>query len=412
MSVSNNERRDHCISVSQLNEYIKTLIDGNAFLSNVCVKGEISNFTNHRTGHFYFSIKDESSLIRAVMFRSAASRIKFIPENGMKIIARGSVSLFVRDGQYQLYVSSMEPEGVGSLYLAFEQLKQKLEKEGLFDKARKKAIPVMPLRIGVITSPTGAAVRDIINIISRRFPIAKIVLYPAQVQGEGAHEQLIDGIKYFNSKSSADVIILGRGGGSIEDLWEFNNEKLAYVISESNIPIISAVGHETDFTICDFVSDMRAPTPSAAAELAVPDTSELLATLSNVRSRMSTLLLQKIFYEKEKIKLFSERKIFTDPEYYLQEKKLITAFLYDKLSRSINLKINDYSYSLQKISGKLDAMSPLATLSRGYSINYNLTADKSVTSICDVSKDDNLKMRLSDGSILVNVIDVEPHKNK
>ncbi len=409
MLVSNNERREHCISVSQLNEYIKTLIDGNAFLSNVCVKGEISNFTNHRTGHFYFSIKDESSVIRAVMFKSSAARIKFIPENGMKIIARGSVSLFVRDGQYQLYVTSMEPEGIGSLYLAFEQLKQKLEKEGLFDKARKKAIPVMPLRVGVITSPTGAAVRDIINIISRRFPIAKIVLYPAQVQGEGAHMQLIDGIKYFNSKNSADVIILGRGGGSIEDLWEFNNEKLAYVISESNIPVISAVGHETDFTICDFVSDMRAPTPSAAAELAVPDTSELLADLSNIRSRMSTLLLQKVFYEKEKIKLFSERKIFTDPEYYLQEKKLITAFLYDKLSRSINLKINDYIYSLQKISGKLDAMSPLATLSRGYSINYNLTSDKSVTSILDVSKDDKVKMRLKDGSVLVNVFDVEPH---
>ena len=244
-------------TVTQVNEYIKSLLESAPHLSSIQLKGEISNFTHHKSGHLYFSLKDEGGLIRAVMFRGSASALKFLPENGMKVVARGSVSAYVRDGSSQLYVSSMEPDGIGALYLAFEQLKRKLEAEGLFDRARKRPIPKCPTRVGVITSPTGAAVRDIIHVTGRRFPLAKIILYPALVQGEGAPASLIRGMQYFNRSRSCDVIIIGRGGGSIEDLWGFNDEGLARVIASSEIPVISAVGHETDFTICDFVADLR-----------------------------------------------------------------------------------------------------------------------------------------------------------
>ncbi|MBE6695443.1 MAG: exodeoxyribonuclease VII large subunit [Ruminococcaceae bacterium] len=401
---TNSERRqEYCISVTQLNEYIKTILEGNAFLSNVCLRGEISNFTNHRSGHFYFSMKDENSLIRAVMFRSAASRLKFMPENGMKVLLRGSVSLFVRDGQYQIYVTSMEPDGIGSLYLAFEQLKQKLSKEHLFDEDRKKPIPAFPSCIGVITSPTGAAVRDIINILGRRFPLAEIVLYPSLVQGNDAPAQLIQGIKHFNGKSSADVIIIGRGGGSIEDLWAFNDEGLAYAISESEIPVISAVGHETDFTICDFVSDLRAPTPSAAAELAVPDIIDFKREINNSLSYMSAALTRKISSEKQKLELLKNRRLFGDPEFYLQDKKMLVTFLNDKLSGLITSKTSECKQKLASIAGKMDAMSPLSTLSRGYSIGYNLTKENPLQSINDAAVGDEVEFRLKDGSLLTKV---------
>lgn len=401
---TNSERRqEYCISVTQLNEYIKTILEGNAFLSNVCLRGEISNFTNHRSGHFYFSMKDENSLIRAVMFRSAASRLKFMPENGMKVLLRGSVSLFVRDGQYQIYVTSMEPDGIGSLYLAFEQLKQKLSKEHLFDEDRKKPIPAFPSCIGVITSPTGAAVRDIINILGRRFPLAEIVLYPSLVQGNDAPAQLIQGIKHFNEKNSADVIIIGRGGGSMEDLWAFNDEGLAYAISESEIPVISAVGHETDFTICDFVSDLRAPTPSAAAELAVPDIIDFKREINNSLSYMSAALTRKISSEKQKLELLKNRRLFGDPEFYLQDKKMLVTFLNDKLSGLITSKTSECKQRLASIAGKMDAMSPLSTLSRGYSIGYNLTKENPLQSINDAAVGDEVEFRLKDGSLLTKV---------
>lgn len=405
MLTNSESRQEYCISVTQLNEYIKTLLDGNAFLSNVCLKGEISNFTNHRSGHFYFSVKDENSLIRAVMFKSAASRIKFMPENGMKVVLRGSVSLFVRDGQYQIYVTSMEPEGIGSLYLAFEQLKQKLSRAHLFDEDRKKPIPEIPTSIGVITSPTGAAVRDIINILSRRFPFAKVLLYPSLVQGSEAPLQLISGIKYFNETHSADVIIIGRGGGSMEDLWAFNDEALAYAISESEIPVISAVGHETDFTICDFVSDMRAPTPSAAAELAVPDIIDFKREINSSLSYMRTVLTRKINGERQRLELLKNRRIFSDSEFYLQDKKMLTTFLNDKLCRLISSKIGESSQKLATLAGKLDAMSPLSTLSRGYSIGYNLTKDAPLQSVSDVCVGDELEFRIRDGSVLAKAID-------
>ena len=271
-----NDRFPGAVSVTQLNEFVKALIDGSDCLSNLYVKGEISNFKNHYgTGHYYFTLKDDGGLIRAVMFRSSAAKLKFMPENGMKVVVHGRVSAFVRDGQYQLYADSMEPDGVGALYIAYEQLKKRLESEGLFAPERKRPLPKIPTRVGIITSATGAAVRDMIHVAGRRFPFAKLILYPSLVQGPGASAQLIEGVKYFNRTASVDVIIIGRGGGSIEDLWAFNDEQLARTVAASQIPVISAVGHETDFTICDFVADRRAPTPSAAAEIALPETAEL-----------------------------------------------------------------------------------------------------------------------------------------
>ena len=253
------------LSVSQLNRYIKMNFDADENLANIFISGEISNFTNHyRTGHLYFTLKDDSAAVRAVMFNSSAKRLKFMPEDGMKVIARGRVSVYEASGQYQLYVDDMQPDGVGALNLAYEQLKDKLQKEGLFSELHKKPLPPYAEKVGVITSPTGAAVRDIINVLGRRFPYAEIVFCPVLVQGDGAHLQLTDAVNLFNSERAADVIIIGRGGGSIEDLWEFNDEGLARAVYNSEIPVISAVGHETDFTICDFVADMRAPTPSAA----------------------------------------------------------------------------------------------------------------------------------------------------
>lgn len=400
------EQREAPITVTQLNEYIKSLIDRNLFLSNVCVKGEISNFTNHRTGHFYFSIKDENSLIRAVMFRGSASRVKFSPENGMKIIARGSISLFVRDGQYQIYVTEMEPDGIGALYLAFEQLKKKLEFEGLFDVRHKKPLPKIPLRVGVITSPTGAAVRDIINVLGRRFPMANVILYPSLVQGEDAPPQLISGVEYFNKTNSVDVIILGRGGGSIEDLWAFNNEALARAVYASDIPIISAVGHETDFTICDFVADTRAPTPSAAAELAVPDTTELMRKINNIVSHTELIVSKRISQEKQKIKLISERRIFTSPDKYFSDKKMLVSYLNDKIYHSIDTKLSDCRLLLASSSSKLDAMSPLATLSRGYIVGYGKSGS-TISSVLDVCVGDDISFRTTDGYIYGNVKEIK-----
>ena len=280
------------LSVSALNNYIKNIFENNRTLSSVTVRGEISNFVNHRSGHLYFTLKDADGQIRSVMFKSRALTLKFMPESGMKVIVHGSVTVYPRDGSYQLYATSMQPDGIGALYLAYEQMKERLAKEGLFDESHKLPIPRIPATVGVITSPTGAAVRDIINVTGRRFPQAKILLYPALVQGEGAEASLISALDYLDKSGLCDVIIIGRGGGSIEDLWAFNGESLARRIYYATTPIISAVGHETDFTICDFVADMRAPTPSAAAEIAVPDRRELAQRLDSFVERLSLALLR------------------------------------------------------------------------------------------------------------------------
>ncbi len=389
----------NAVTVTQLNEYIRTRMDADAFLSHVLVKGEISNFTNHyKTGHFYFTIKDEGALIRAVMFRSSASKLAFVPENGMKILARGRVSVFPRDGQYQLYCDSMQPDGIGALYFAFEQLKKKLAAEGLFDESRKRPLPKIPTRIGVITSPTGAAIRDIINILGRRFPYASVLLYPALVQGAEAAPSLIAGMEYFNRTKSADVIIIGRGGGSIEDLWAFNDETLARTLAASKIPVISAVGHETDFTICDFVADRRAPTPSAAAELAVPETHELMHKIDNIIGRMSLLVSRQVAHGRQVLDFYEKQGIFAHPERMFEDRKMRLLLLGQRLDGAATGALADIRHRLAQNTAKLEALSPLGILTRGYSVT-TLGDGKLVSSVEDVSVGTPFFVRLRDGAV-------------
>lgn len=389
------------LSVSELNEYIKRLFDSDRTLNAVSVKGEISNFVNHRSGHLYFSLKDADGQIRAVMFRSAAQRLKFMPENGMKVILHGSVSVYQRDGSYQLYANSMEPDGIGALYLAYEQLKEKLMSEGLFDEENKKLIPEFPLRVGVITSPTGAAVRDIINVTGRRFPLAKIYLYPSLVQGEGAVENLVEALDYFEESRLVDVIIIGRGGGSIEDLWAFNSEILARKIFSAKTPIISAVGHETDFTICDFVADMRAPTPSAAAEIAVPDIRELIMRIDSMSERMCHALTSLAERKRERLESLMNRDVLARPNLLIDglREDLVQTFI--KVCDSAVKNINDRKSMLILQTEKLNALSPLSVMARGYSITEH--EDKILKSASDVTKGDLLKIRLSDGAVSARV---------
>ena len=373
------------LSVTQLNEYIKMLLDGNKLLSNVLVKGEISNFTNHRTGHFYFSLKDESGLIRAVMFRTYAGALPFIPEDGMKVTVHGRVSSFVRDGQYQLYVDDIQPDGVGSLYIAFEQLKRKLEAEGLFDKDKKLPIPRLPRRIGIVTSPTGAAIRDMINVLGRRFPYAKVILHPALVQGSGAAKTIIDGINYFNETRSADVLIVGRGGGSMEDLWAFNDEALARCVAASNIPVISAVGHETDFTICDFAASLRAPTPSAAAEIAVPDTEDIKRRLENVNARNRMTIQSRLQRARQTLDAISKTGILSSPERLLDERRMNVLYNSERLqSREADI-VSAEKIRFAGTAEKLSALNPLGIISRGYSAVTNEKGEV-VRSISQMSK--------------------------
>ncbi len=385
------------ITVSELNRYIKLRFEGDEGLRSVWVKGEISNFVHHRSGHFYMSLKDESSVIKSVMFASAASRLPFKPESGMKVICRGRVAVFERDGQYQLYIEEMIPDGVGSLYIAYEQLKKRLEAEGLFDPARKKRLPKIPLRVGVITSPTGAAVRDIINVCTRRFPLAKIILYPVLVQGEGAPASLIQALQYFEKTRGADVIIIGRGGGSIEDLWGFNDEGVARAVAAMSIPIVSAVGHETDFTICDFVADMRAPTPSAGAELCVPDSAELITKFDNLKNRIYLLTANTIKHKKQYVDSLKNRPCLTSPSRYTDDKKVLVDTMAKRMDSAIEIVLQKSKRILGISASKLDALSPLAVLSRGYS--YVSSEGKIIKQAANVSNGDILKIDFSDGSV-------------
>ena len=391
------------VSVSELNTFIKMLLESAPTLNDVYVKGEISNFKNHiSSGHFYFSLKDKDSQIKAVMFRSSASRMKFVPENGMMVVAHGRVASYVRDGQYQLYADSMEPDGVGALYVAFEQLKQRLAAQGIFAPEKKKPIPKIPQTIGVITSPTGAAVRDIINIATRRFPFAKIVVYPALVQGENAASSLISGIRYFNDTGSADVIIIGRGGGSIEDLWAFNDENLANTVCASEIPVISAVGHETDFTICDFAADLRAPTPSAAAELAVPDTAELKHKINNIISRESAVLLQMLSAKRETLARYEKSRYLSSPGHMIDDRRMTLVLSSERLMTSAAHVNEIKKHALSALSGKLEALSPLAVLSRGYGV-VSSEEGKLIKEIADVSVGDKITVKVRDGEIYAGV---------
>ena len=395
-------------TVSELNGYIKNIFDSDRVLSLLTVKGEISNFVHHRSGHLYFSLKDSDGQVRAVMFRTYAERLKFRPENGMKVTVRCSVTVFVRDGSYQLYVNSMSPDGIGELYLAYEQLKNKLSSEGLFDPVYKKALPEFPMSVGVITSPTGAAVRDIINVIKRRFPIAKIYLYPSLVQGEGAPQSLIKALDYFNSSNLADVIIIGRGGGSIEDLWAFNNEALARRIFECRIPVISAVGHETDFTICDFVSDMRAPTPSAAAEIAVPDIRELTTRIINIERRTENALKHIAERRREALNILKQSPIFKDAEAFTKPYRERLSEIKRNLGISCEKLLTEKRFSLSVCAEKINALSPLSVLARGYSIAQK--DGKALRSVKNVKPDDEIKITLSDGKITAKVLSLEKIK--
>ena len=392
-------------TVTALNEYIKMKLETDEALMRVFIRGEISNFTNHKSGHFYFTVKDETSRIAAVMFRSSASKLAFIPENGMKVIVGGRVSAYVRDGQYQIYVDTLEPDGVGALYIAYEQLKAKLGAEGLFDEAKKKPLPRYPMRIGVITSPTGAAIRDIINILGRRFPIAEVVLYPSLVQGESAAPQLIEGLRYFNEKKNVNVIIIGRGGGSLEDLWAFNSEALVREVAASELPVISAVGHEIDFTLCDFAAARRAPTPSAAAELAVPERYELKRKLGNVTARLELLEGKKLELLRSTLERMKKSRALTDPRNFIDDKRMALGIAEDKLYNRITFLLERKKSALAGKTAKLDAMNPLSVLSRGYGAAF--ASDGTVIrSAAQVEKGSDISLMLSDGTVRATVCDI------
>ena len=394
------------LSVSQLNRYIKMNFDADENLANIFISGEISNFTNHyRTGHLYFTLKDDSAAVRAVMFNSSAKRLKFMPEDGMKVIARGRVSVYEASGQYQLYVDDMQPDGVGALNLAYEQLKEKLQKEGLFSELHKKPLPPYPEKVGVITSPTGAAVRDIINVLGRRFPYAEIVFCPVLVQGDGAHLQLTDAVNLFNSERAADVIIIGRGGGSIEDLWEVNDEGLARAVYNSEIPVISAVGHETDFTICDFVADMRAPTPSAAAELAVPDANELQYALSALKNRMFLNVSSGIADRRSRLEYLTSKGALKSPDEMLSNRsqRLDTAF--SKMLSSYENRIGGKKVEFISAATALSKLDPMSVLMRGFAFVSDKNG-KNVYSSQALAKGDKINVRFHDGSAVCEVKEI------
>lgn len=390
------------ISVSQLNFYIKSLVEGDNNLRYVFVTGEISNLTDHyASGHIYLSLKDEKSLVKAVMFANSARNLKFRPQNGMKVIARGRVSVYEPSGQYQLYIEDMQPDGVGALTIAFEQLKSKLEKEGLFDNKYKKPLPRYPKLISIITSPTGAALQDILNILRNRWPYAEVEVVPVLVQGDSAPAMLTKAVKEVNEAGVADVIIIGRGGGSIEDLWAFNSEDLARAIFASDIPVISSVGHETDFTICDFVSDMRAPTPTAAAVLATPDREAELDTLTKQGQYLSALIENLLRSQEKTLQDYSRVLSLKDPNIEFDKKYDTFLRLRDRLLIAGDKLINDQKTNNEELRLRLFSLNPSDILKRGYSVTQ--TGDKTVTSVSQVQSGDNLRIILSDGDITATV---------
>ncbi len=385
------------ITVTDLNKYIKNKIDGDEMLNNVLVKGEISNFKNHYTGHMYFTLKDENSLIKCVMFKSYTTHLSFMLKDGMKVMVLGSVAVFERDGVYQIYAKAMKEDGLGSLYTAYEELKKKLEQEGLFAESHKKKIPFMPKTIGVLTSNTGAVIRDIINVSTRRNPGVHIRLYPVPVQGPGAAEKIAEGIKFMNENKLADVLIIGRGGGSLEDLWPFNEEIVARAIYDSELPIISAVGHETDFTIADFVADLRAPTPSAAAELAVANIEDVRETLKLYNNRYKVALKKKIELMRLSYEKCMARPAYKNPTQKINEQYMVIDMKVKALQNSMMLKLKEAKTSFVKETAKLDSLSPLKTLTRGYSIVTKQESGKVIKSVDDLNSGEKVNLRLSDG---------------
>lgn len=393
------------ITVSQLNQYLKGVLEADLNLKSVWVQGEISNLTIHGSGHIYLRMKDESGILSAVMFRSSAAKLKFRPENGMKILAKGSISVFEKTGVYQLYITEMKQDGVGDLYVALEQLKKQLAAAGIFDDRHKKPIPPIPSRIGVITSPTGAAVRDIIHITGRRFPLAEVIVYPAIVQGDQAPASLIKGIDYFEQVESVDVIIIGRGGGSIEDLWGFNDPNLALAVFNCETPIVSAVGHETDFTICDFVADLRAPTPSGAAELVVPDLQELLHRIDRDQKRLLSALLGLMRHKREQLERYAKSRIMVDPHAFTDKPYMVLDHLTDRMHQYMRQITTIQRGQVFALIAKLDALSPLKVMQRGYSV-AEATDGTLIRNINQLKEDERFLLKLGDGSASCRVEEI------
>lgn len=393
------------LTVSQLNRYSKSVIDGDSNLNNVFVTGEISNFVDHyRSGHLYMSIKDDVASIKAVMFAGNAARLKFKPENGMSVIIRGKVSIYERDGQYQLYIDDMQPDGIGALSLAFEQLKTKLSSEGIFSSEHKLSIPEFPNRVAVISSPTGAAVQDVLNVLGRRFPVAQIIFAGVKVQGESASSEISKAIRKINELDAADVIIIARGGGSAEDLWQFNSEELAYSIYDSHIPIISGVGHETDFTICDFAADLRAPTPSAAAELAVPDLTEQLFYVSALKNTLSKYISAKIIDCENRLMLLEKSDVLKNPLQIVDNCEIYLDSLFCRVHSSLCKKLDETEAKFTLLCKSLENLSPIKVLARGYSTV--MKNQRIVNSANDVAVGDEVLINFVDGTAKAKIYEV------
>lgn len=390
------------ISVSDLNNYVKNKIAEDEYLNRVLVKGEISNFKRHYTGHLYFTLKDENSLIKCIMFKSNAQRIDFDPKDGTKVFVLGSVSVYERDGVYQIYVQAMKEDGLGALYRKYEELKKKLQLKGFFDENRKKKIPVLPKTIGVLTSQTGSVIKDIINVSTRRNPNVHIRIYPVPVQGDGAAEKIAEGIKFMNDNKLADVLILARGGGSLEDLWPFNEEIVAQAIYDSDLPVISAVGHETDFSISDFVADLRAPTPSAAAELSVPDIYEVQKHIGTCQDRLRMSLIKKVEIMKLRLEKSISSSAFKEPLRFVNDSYMKIDSYIKQMEMYISNKYKKCEASyIEKIS-KLETLSPLKTLKRGYSL-VELDG-KIIKSVKDIKENDKIEIKFIDGTREAKII--------
>lgn len=390
--------KDNVLSVSELNEYLKRVFDSMPRLENIYVRGELSNYKVYPSGHHYFTMKDETGALRCVMFRSSAVRLRFRPKDGMRVIAFGKVTVYPRDGVYQLYVSALTPDGAGDLQIAFEQLKEKLFKEGLFDKDHKKPIPLYPMRVGVVTSSAGAAVHDIIRVLRKRWPAAKVLLLPVRVQGEEAPPEISAAIRYADRYSVADVLIVGRGGGSMEDLWCFNDERVARAIFDSRIPVISAVGHEPDVTISDFVADLRAATPSNAAELVSPDAVELRSALDKYAGRAAGAMAKQLELARRRLEAYGERRVLQDPKNYIDECRLALDSRGERMASLTALAISRERRRYAELAGKLDAMSPLKVLGRGYAIALREDGHV-IRTAADVESGDSLRVKLKSDEI-------------
>ena len=397
------------LSISQLNEYIRGRMDSDPLLTQVAVRGEISNYKLYPSGHHYFTLKDEASALKCVMFKGNAMRLRFRPQNGMKIIAMGRVTVFPRDGAYQLYCTAMAMDGIGDLYAAFEQLKKKLESQGLFDPAHKKPLPRYPGTIGIITSSAGAAVHDMLRILRKRYPLSKVKLLPVRVQGAEAPGEIAAAIQYANYYKLADLLIVGRGGGSIEDLWAFNDERVAYAIYQSEIPVISAVGHEPDVTISDFVADLRAATPSNAAELAVPDQDTLHQQLDSMTAAMASSLDRQIKSAQKHLNVLSQSPALRSPDGYLQQRANSLELLKNRMISAQNQNITRKNQQYIAAISKLDAMSPLKVLSRGYAMTQNNNGEV-VRSVKQVEIGERITISLSDGKLSATVMNKEEPK--